>query len=66
MTSQVARNNLEDDAPRAAASSIFVANIPWMITEEELTQFFSEFGEVTRVRLRGFFSLAVSFQLCFS
>jgi len=52
MTSQVARNDLKDDARGTAASSIiFVARISPSTTEEELTKFFSEFGEVTRVRL---------------
>jgi len=51
MTSQVARNDLKDDARGTAASSIiFVARISPSTTEEELTKFFSEFGEVTRVR----------------
>jgi hypothetical protein len=33
------------------SSTIFVANIPWKTTEEELTEVLTEFGEVSSVRL---------------
>jgi len=51
-TSRVARNELENNTSRAAASpTIFVANIPFTVTEEDLTQVFSEFGQVEGVRI---------------
>ena len=33
------------------SSTIFVANIPWSTTKEEITEVFTEFGETTNVRL---------------
>ncbi|KAF8809824.1 RNA-binding domain-containing protein [Phlegmacium glaucopus] len=50
-TSQVARYE-SDGAPRNPPSStIFVANIPWSATEQELSEVFTEFGEVLAVRI---------------
>jgi len=41
-----------DNSPKAPPGpTIFVAKIPWNTTEQDLTQVFSEFGEVTAVRL---------------
>jgi RNA recognition motif. (a.k.a. RRM, RBD, or RNP domain) len=55
-TSQVARNGYEEDSIRNPPSNIiFVANIPWSATEEDLNEVFSEFGQINSVRLRGFF-----------
>ena len=55
-TSQVARYEYNDNAPKTPASpTVFVANIPWNATEEDISDIFSEFGKVLSVRLRGFF-----------
>jgi nucleolin len=48
-TSQVARNDFERDS--RASSTIFVANIPWSATEEDISEVFGEFGKVLNVRL---------------
>jgi hypothetical protein len=53
-TSQVARS-YDDDFPKTAISeTVFLANIPWSATEEDIKELFSEFGEVISVRLRAF------------
>ena len=55
-TTQVAHYESEYSAPKHPPSStIFVANIPWSTTKEELMEVFTEFGEVSSVRLRMFF-----------
>ena len=68
--SQVAPKELEDGAPGALldppSSTLFVGNVPWKATEDELRQVFSQFGEIIDLRIRAyFFPLAVFFQLCF-
>lgn len=50
-TSQVARNDYGDRTSTTAGNTIFIANIPWSATEEELGEIFSEFGQVTSVRI---------------
>ena len=61
-TSQVARNEFDDYAAKAAANTtIFVANIPWSASEDDLAQAFAEFGEVQSVRMRAFFFSPESF-----
>ena len=54
-TSQVSRNEYEDGPKSPPNNTIFVANIPWSTSEDDLAQLFSEFGQVQSVRLRGFF-----------
>lgn len=55
-TSHVARYESEYSAPKNPPSpTIFVANIPWNTTEEELSEIFTDFGEVRAVRIRTFF-----------
>lgn len=55
-TSQVAHYLPEGNTAKSPISStIFVANIPWEAKEEDIRRVFSEFGEVTAVRLRKFF-----------
>ena len=57
-TSHVARYESEYSAPKNPPSpTIFVANIPWSTTEEELGEIFADFGEVKAVRIRTFFPL---------
>lgn len=34
-----------------AVVSIFVGNLPWATTDEDLQQIFSQFGEVTRAKI---------------
>ena len=59
--SQVVRNESKDSASKAAprlkppSNTIFGGNVPWKATEDQLLQIFSEFGEVTDIRLRAFF-----------
>ena len=63
-TSQVARNDYGNNMVlNPPSSTVFVANIPWSATEADLTDIFSEFGEVASIRLRAFFSLTVFFFL---
>jgi len=51
-TSHVARYESEYSAPKNPPSpTIFVANIPWNTTEEELSEIFTDFGEVKGVRI---------------
>ena len=56
-TSQLARNDdYGDEASRPMANAtIFVANIPWGATEDDLRSAFSEFGLITNIRIRAFF-----------
>ena len=55
-TSQAARNDYGDNLITNPPSNIvFVANIPWSATEADLTDVFSEFGQVNNVKLRAFF-----------
>ena len=63
-TSQVAR--YDDNPPRPPVGpTIFIANIPWNATEEDLSDIFSEFGKILSVRLRGFFFLTLLFPTVF-
>ena len=56
-TSQVTCSEYENDTPRPPpTNTVFVANIPWSATEEDIGDVFSEFGEIKSVRLRAFFS----------
>ena len=58
--SQVPRNGSEDGAPTLApgdvpSNTVFVGNVHFNAKEEDITKAFSEFGEVTNLRLRAFF-----------
>ena len=57
--SQVAPKDLEDSAPRAPleplSNTIFVANMDWKTTEDDIRQAFSQFGEITGLRHRVYF-----------
>ena len=65
-TTTQARNEYEDNGPRSPPSTtVFVANVPWSATEEDLGELFSEFGKVISVRIRGFFFLTVFFSTVF-
>ena len=45
-------DNIVDYSPKLPPkSTIFVANIPWTTTEEDLVEIFTEYGEVSSVRL---------------
>jgi hypothetical protein len=65
-TSQVARG-YDDDSSKSPTGSntIFIANIPWSATEEDLGEIFSEFGKVTSVRIRAFFFSDLFFSTTF-
>ena len=78
-TSQVACNDYDGGAVRSfegsgasspVSDTIFIANIAWGATEEDISDVFSEFGEVRSVRIRAFFFLTLSFfsffKSCFS
>lgn len=55
-TSQVARFESENNAPKIPPNNtLFVANMPWSTTEQDLSELFAEFGEVIGVRIRRFF-----------
>ena len=55
-TSQVARDGYSrDESKTTISNTIFIANIPWSATEEDLGEVFSEFGKVVSVRIRAFF-----------
>jgi RNA recognition motif-containing protein len=50
-TSQVAFNRSRENNLSTPNTTIFVANIPWSATEEDLSELFAEFGQVTGVRI---------------
>lgn len=61
-TSQVAHYDSEHNASRNPPSTtVFVANIPWNTTEEDLKEVFTEFGDVLAVRIRALFFLVLFF-----
>ncbi|PPQ90951.1 hypothetical protein CVT25_008281 [Psilocybe cyanescens] len=41
-----------DQAPTPASESIYIGNMPWDMTKEDLTELFSEFGQVESVRIQ--------------
>lgn len=40
-----------NDTPQENPRKLFVGNIPWSVTEDQLRDMFSEYGEVESVRL---------------
>lgn len=40
-----------NDAPQKDPSKLFVGNLPWSMTEDDLTSLFSEYGELEDVHL---------------
>ena len=65
----LARNELEDAASSAApgdefSNTIFAGNVPWNATEEDLAKAFDKFGQITDIKLSGFFFLTVFFFSC--
>lgn len=44
--------------PNPPSHVLFVGNLPWNSTKEQLQDLFAEFGEVTSVRIREFFFIA--------
>jgi RNA recognition motif. (a.k.a. RRM, RBD, or RNP domain) len=69
--SQVAPKDLEDGAPRAplepSSNTIFVASLPMQVTDDDVRQTFSQFGEIKRLKLRAyFFSWPFSINCVFS
>lgn len=55
-----------DTTPATPSDSIYIGNMPWDMTKEDLTELFSEFGEIVSVRIRmsnTFFSPFVAYSL---
>jgi RNA recognition motif-containing protein len=46
--------------PNPPNNVLFVGNLPWSATKEELQELFADFGEVTAVRIREWFSPLLS------
>jgi len=46
--------------PNVPSRVLFVGNIPWSSTKEELQELFREFGDILSVRIREFFFLLLS------
>jgi nucleolin len=44
----------EDDSAAQGSSTVFVKNLPWSATDEDLAGFFADCGEVAEVRIGAF------------
>lgn len=40
-----------DDSAAQGSTTVFIKNLPWSATDEELANFFADCGEVTEVRI---------------
>jgi hypothetical protein len=65
-TISAAFNESEDGASgETLSNTIFVKNLPWSATEEDIALVFTEFGEVKSIKMRAFFFPDRFFQRCF-
>jgi RNA recognition motif. (a.k.a. RRM, RBD, or RNP domain) len=44
----------EDDSAAQGSSTVFVKNLPWSASDEDLANFFADCGEVAEVRIGAF------------
>ncbi len=56
----------EDDSAAQGSSTVFVKNLPWSATDEDLANFFADCGEVAEVRIGALCRLILQLSSTFS